>query len=168
MKTIWGFGGVRFAYLTNTATFTTADGKLSYEEVGNTYTAKDGTIKKIVKGYRARCSIKIWNNIDAEAYALLDLFNILTSAQGNAITTYPRYNVATGSTLEYQMILASNIEMIDVAQVEVGQYIELSFIGTQLLSSIAQYLTNPDIYLVIDENDNQIVDESGYTITMEL
>ena len=171
MRSVWGFGNARFYYNGTTVTFPSAQGQLWFQQVGNQYVAKDGTLRNILRGYRAMMSIRLWNTAADGSDALLiqSLFSMITAANGAAITVYPRYEASTSSTLEFPSILTSDIKLIDGApNVAVGQYIDLDFACIYLLSQIPTLIDNPSIYLVIDENDNQIVDESGYPITMEL
>ena len=172
MKSVWGFGNARFYYNGTTVTFPSAQGQLWFEQVGNQYVAKDGTLRNILRGYRPKMSIRLWNTAadGSDAVLMQSLFSMITAANGAAIIVYPRYEASTSSTLAFASILtSSDIKLIDGApNVAVGQYIDLDFACIYLLSQIPAFVDNPSIYFVIDENDNQLVDESGNTITMEL
>jgi hypothetical protein len=172
MKSVWGFGNAKFYYNGTTVSFPAAQGQLWFQQVGNQYVAKDGTLRNILHGYRAMMSIRLWNTAadGSDAVLMQSLFSLITAANGAAITVYPRYNASTSSTLGFPSILTStDIKLIDGApNVAVGQYIDLEFACIYLLSQIPTLVDNPSIYSVIDENDNQIVDEYGNPITMEL
>lgn len=165
MNTVWGFGGARFEFDT-TIDFATATGKIRFAQEATTKKAKAGNIKQIMHGWRPMASIKIWNVIDSDAISIVALFDMISAANGNPITIYPRYDSTTGSELGYDFICTTDIEMIDVALVPVGQYIELEFTGSQRISTIPTFINNPSTGIMVDESANVYVDDAGDTYTM--
>jgi len=160
MITLWGWGGVKFEY-NDTIEFAHGEGRITFQQDQNTYKSKSGNMIKRLNGYRALINVKIWNDTDTDAAGLKSLFSILNDAGSNAITIYPRFDSVSGSTLSYEVYCNSDISMIDIAQVPVGQYIELEFIGSELLSEIPTLSSNPSTYYVIDNSGNTVVDASG-------
>jgi len=165
MNTVWGFGGARFEYDT-TIDIATATGLLRFTQDANTYRTKAGTIKQIVNGWRPMAKIKLWNVVDQDAIDIVGVFDMISSANGAALTIYPRYDNTSSSTLSFEFICTTDIEMIDVANTPVGQYIELEFTGYDLLDRIPAFINNPSIENMVDESANQYIDDLGNTYTM--
>jgi hypothetical protein len=165
MNTVWGFGGARFEYDT-TIDIATASGVLRFVQDANTYRTKAGTIKHIVNGWRAMAKIKLWNVTDQDAIDIVGVFDMISSANGAPLTIYPRYDSANASTLGFELICTTDIEMIDYANVAVGQYIELEFTGYELLERIPTLIDNASTMNMVDESDYQYIDDLGNDYTM--
>jgi len=166
LKTVWGFGAV---YFSGVANFPTGTGTITIMQEAADRTARDGTYRHRVLGYRAKINVKLWNSAadgsDADNIALL--LDSLGALSGVA-TISPRYDAATASTLSFTCICTSDYSMIDVANVPVGQYIELTFVEITRQTSIPTLLSDPATVYVLDESGNSVVDESGNKLTAEI
>jgi len=163
MKTVWGFGGI---YFVGIADFTTSTGTIRIMQEGVDRIAKDGTYDHRIKGYRARISVKLWNSASdgSDAVKIANLLDTLSALEGK-IAICPRYNLSSGSTLQFNVVCVSDYAMIDVANVAVGQYIELEFVELTRSTSIPTLLSDPSTLYIVDENANSVVDENGNKLT---
>ena len=164
MNTVWGWGGIRFEYDT-TIDFVKGEGTLRFTQDANTYRTKSGNMMHIVNGYRAMVTAKLWNLVAADAINIAALFDMISQANGAAISVYPRYSSSIQSGLSLEMICISDIGLNDVALVPVGQYIELEFMGSELLPAIPTLIDNPSTDYYVDESANQYIDDLGNIYT---
>jgi len=160
MDTIWGFGGARFE-LDTTVDFTSAIGKLRFAQEATNRTAKAGNLKQIMRGWRPMLKIQLWNILDGDAADIVAVFDMISTANGNPITIYPRYDSTSSSDLNFDFVCTTDIEMIDLADIPVGQYIELEFTGSQRLNTIPTFIANPAVGIMADESGNTYVDDAG-------
>ena len=166
IKSVWGFGGVRFEYDT-TITFTHGQGSLWFQQVNNIYTAKSGAVTNILRGYRPMMSIKLWQTESdgSEATLFQQLINMLNDANGAAITIYPKYDASTSSTLSYDMVLTSDINIQDTANnVAVGQTLDLQFTGAYLVNAMPTLVDNPSTFYLIDHLGQNVINHLGQKI----
>ena len=94
------------------------------------------------------------------------LFNILSNCHESGIMVYPRYSKATGSTEGYLCHLSGNISPQDIANVPVGQWIDLEFKSINLVSRIPTASDYPDYYNLITSNGDNITTTNGKNITV--
>lgn len=168
-RTVWGFGGVKFEF-DSSIEFPKAAGTLWFQQVGKIYTAKNGEQVNLLKGYRAMISVRLWNNNadGSDAILISELFDMISAAHGLPISIYPRYEPTVSSGLEFECILTSDIKMVDISNVAVGQYIDLEFSGAYLIDRIPTFVDNPASYYVIDIDSNTVTDINGNILTMEM
>jgi len=69
--------------------------------------------------------------------------------------------------LAYDCELVSDVSMQDIAETEVGQFIELVFRGRERISSLPTNLSDPQTDNWVDEALNQFVDESANTYQLK-
>lgn len=171
MRMIWGFGGAKFSQPDNelyTKTFPNAIGTMWVEEESSSWITRSWKSVKVVHGYRVYMRIRLFN-VDLgmnNANQITGLFNILSNCHESGIMVYPRYSEATGSIQGYLCHLNGNISPQDIANVPVGQWIDLEFKSINLVNHIPTASDYPDYYNLITSNGDNITTTNGNNITV--
>lgn len=172
---MWNFGGVRIAGVDGGAdiSFDTdeAMGQVEFDEVvAGSFVTNNGTVYKRTLGSRAKIQIQIVNIKDGTADKISNLFNYLNIARTSAyalsagrdepIGIYPRFNTdyATGENLKFDCYLNSSVSALDIAKLNIGQIINLTFGGADVINIPAESLP---IYTAWE------VDDAGTIRTLE-
>lgn len=161
IKTIWGYGSLKIISLDGltSITFGNSIHKLYYQKVNLRQTSITGKLFQTQIKFRPiiQCSIVSCTSEDIEN--LLRLVDILNSGVFYIQPQFSSLNTVNNTFECY--IETQNIDFQHIASAQLGQIIDLSFIGRYLESSMADNYSNPELYDLIDELQNLIVDQSG-------
>ena len=173
MRMIWGFGGAKFSQPdieSYTKTFPNAIGTMWVEEESSSWITRNRKSVKVVHGYRVYMRIRLFN-IDLgmnTANQITGLFNILSNCHESGIMVYPRYREDTGSTEGYLCHLSGNIAPQDIANVPVGQWIDLEFKSINLVNRIPTANDYPEFYNLITTDGDNMVTTDGDNLIMRI
>ena len=171
MRTVWGFGSFRIGTdSSNYAEFTTRMGRIRFVEEFNEYTTLSGSFRRISKGWRPEIDVKIYNLLTDDWQDVVEMFDHInqTKPLNLPLWVQPRYDSdSDADVLAYDCELVSDVSMQDIAETEVGQFIELVFRGRERVSSLPTNLSNTQTNDMVDQLGNKYVDESGNQYTLK-
>jgi len=171
MRTVWGFGSFRIGTdSSNYAEFTTRMGRIRFVEEFNEYTTLSGSFRRISKGWRPEIEVKLYNLLTDDWQDVVEMFDHInqTKPLNLPLWVQPRYDSDSGAeVLAYDCELVSDVSMQDIAETEVGQFIELVFRGRERVASLPTNLSDPQTDNWVDEALNQFVDESANTYQLK-
>lgn len=171
MRTVWGFGIFRIGTdSSNYATFSTRQGKITFVEEFNEYTTLSGSFRRISKGWRPMIEVRLYNTCATDWQNIVELFDHINQVKPGDLPLWvqPRYDSDLGAeVLAYDCELVSDIGLVDIAEVEAGQYIDLVFRGRERVTSIPTNASDPTLDQWTDEDNDQYVDESGNTYQLK-
>lgn len=129
-KHIWGFGGVKLATSTHSATFSNAIGEMRFEPITQTYTTLDQRLYAINLGWRVHIECELVNACDNDYSTHQSLIDVLNDHYfgGADLMVTPRYST-TDDSLSYICKLSSGVDYQSVAPVKAAQRIRLAFDG---------------------------------------
>ena len=162
IKSIWGFGSLKLRTDTLSVQFPYSMHNLYYEKANYRQTAITGKIHDTDIIYRPmiECTIAL---CQGDQQKLATLVGILNSTY---LYVAPQYSDTNTGNIQYQCLLDSNVVRFDqLSNAQVGQTINLVFIG-RYLDSLPTHMSNAQIYNLINELDQTIVDQSGNTIIL--
>lgn len=168
-KAIWGWGGFKVVYGTETVTFDTAFSTLGFEKETISKRLIDGQIYEKLRGFRAYLNAEIFNYDDGDSTKIQTLISIINNsmADNSPIIITPKYDAAyTSWTGTFR--LDSKLQFEDIAKnIFAGQSIKLDFIGAVLLPSMPDNVSNPDevlrTYDSTDTTNLRVYDSSDST-----
>ena len=140
MKTVWGFGGVRFVYGTIDVEFSGAHGDIIFKPIIETLINDEDSIVTRLHGYNVEIETSGIYNLTTDSYGdYIDFIDILSqlisSDSQNTVLVYPKYN-SSYSNLSYSCILDSDVSLKDIARVEAGQVLNLKWKAVSKVESI--------------------------------
>ena len=163
---IQGFGGVKFMSSTETldAEFTTGYGTITYTPKFLRYENVDYELIQRFLGYRVSIEVNIYNFKDTDYIQMQNLFRIINSTISETGTGYliifPKYDVAQTGNLYFEAIPDSEVKLISIARVKIGQTLKLKFIVPDL-KHLTTSTGNLDLANWVDESNNKMVDQNG-------
>jgi hypothetical protein len=164
MSSLFGWGGVYITGDSEPATFATSFGNVSYEKVDVRNTTIDGKIIVHPKGWRAVIECELFNTSAADVLAFQRLAALVSISQETStpLTVYPRYTATdAGSVRAYTCFIDSEFAPRDIANVDIGQTINLRFVAQELITYLPTNYSGQTVLPFIDESDNQYVDENA-------
>ena len=162
MQTIWGYGSLKLTNLNNSISvqFSNSIHSLGFE--------KQNYRQKAISTYRHQtqilyspiieCKISICNASEVSKY--ITLIQLLNEYTTNGLVIYPQFSNSNTQNNSYECLLDSNVAFKMVSDTQVGQTIELQFIGRRGVK-LPTNVSNAVISTMIDESGNTYVDESG-------
>ena len=165
MDMLFGFGGVRFDNGLDVIDFDYGRGIILPVPI---FSKRRENIDRMIitrqLGFRNNITIELYSRSDADVAKFRNLavmINSLTDdTEQQTMEVYPRYDSTAEINQSYEVILNSNFSVTDLANVPVGQKIELSFIAIEL-DGISTVTSDSSLSNWVDESDNRLVDESG-------
>lgn len=163
---IYSYGQPRFELGEKSVQFSdkNAPGKIWFEPEYDEFQTLGGDIIRNIKGWRARTTVRLYNlfTLDHEKHTdLIDMMNMSASAK-IPLRIYPRF--ATGKVLGFDMLPEGKFGYEDIANLDVGQYIELEFKSQKRLSEVPKLVNLPayllvavDGYLLISSEGNKVI-----------
>lgn len=167
MRSIWGFGGARFEKPESAEVaiqFDNALGQMWVIEDKSTWVTRSRKTVQIVHGYRVHMRIRLFNIGIApnDANSITELFEMISNTITTGIKVYPRYSLTNVSLLGFLCRLTSPIAPQDIANVPVGQWIDLDFESIELLDRIPSTNDIPEYYnLVTTDGDNMVTTDGN-------
>ena len=176
MKSIFGFGGVRVEMThgssneyTRVAWFDGSFSDITYEPImleRQNILYED--VSKLL-GYKTKLDVKLINLKDDDYFQfgqLISIYNLIKQYPNGVLSIYPEYNPDIPNPGVYNLKLVnmrinSDFNPQQIANVEIGQTLKLSFSGKSLLSWIPMVFTNQETTYWVDESNNRMVDENG-------
>lgn len=165
VKHLWGFGGVKLTCGGYTATFTNATGTMRFQPEEIVNTTLNGKIVKSFLGYRVLASMEAHNICATDYVQFQNLVDVLNAHfyGGTDIVVYPYYST-TDDNLSYNMQCTSEINPEQIARVKAGQKISLSFQSTERTEWLPSLTSDPDVFDWVDDDGDNIIDDSGNTL----
>jgi len=153
MSSVFGFGGV----MIETVEFPYSYGNISFERVDVRNTTLTGNILVHPVGWRPIIDVNLVSTEAADAVKLASVISLIAESQvtPRTITVYPRYtSTDAGSLLSYSCYVDGNISPEDIANVDVGQTLQLRFIGSTLINSLPTNYSNPVLSIRVTNGDD--------------
>jgi hypothetical protein len=174
ITSLWGFGGVKIVKDSITAEFDYAIGNVSYSPVYQ----QDGFIENIDRsivskliGFRPVVTCSFVNVQDSDylqfKYLLNILSNCVNSFDQESFTVYPRYDESVSDNIEIDCLLSpdSAIAIREiVSKSKCPQTLSLEFTGVDIVEVLPQNTDANSVPYWVEENNSNIVDESGNSI----
>lgn len=160
-KSIWGFGSLRLIRGETTIEFPYAIHQLSFQIISKRSQSISGRIFTTQMKFRPKikATIHICSSTDLESIIrFIQILNVPFST----ITVSPQYNAQNTQNVQYVCILDNKqLKFSQLANAQVGQSIELSFIAKELITSLPIHTSNYQIFNIVDHQGAYIVDASS-------
>jgi len=166
-----GFGKVKFENEETSVTFDVGRGRIKYVPVYDGAGLRDLNDRSVqfLKGFTQVVSVDLFTVSTDTVEKMKTLFIMLNRTidrnDSRYITIYPRFG-DTGADVNYDCQINSDVELQDIANVDVGQTISLEFIGMDVLP-LSTVTSDSTLDYLVDESGNNIVDESGNNFVMK-
>jgi len=134
MKSIWGYGSVKFVTDSHSVEFPTGIGQITYKKISIKVENINRDIIEKVLGYRVMISVELTNLLEDDYLLFSDLLTILNS--GEEITIYPQGE----GIFVTDVMLDSDVTFNQLHLLEIGQTIKLKFTNKDLVTSLNQYI----------------------------
>ena len=179
MNSVFGFGGVKFNMTygssleyTKEAYFSGSFSDITYEPIMlERQNVLYEDVSKLL-GFKSNLDVELINIKDDDwnqFLQLISIYNLAKQYPNGVLTIYPEYNSGIESPELYNlkldnMRMDSSFNPQQIANVEVGQSLSVSFIGKKLLSSIPLVFSQAEIYTWVDGDGTTMIDDDGDTL----
>jgi len=182
MITVWDFGGVKFYwdlpgsgwtsaavdFYGSDANHSVADGVFKYVPQYLQDTNVDHDIVSKFLGYRAELTIELLNIKANDGSAIANFFAAL-NVYYDTYELGAKVNVDTtgdGGVWVENLMLTSDISMININRLEIGQRLTLKFVAKELTQSIPTITSNSTQYDLIFNTDDALFNTDNAVIFM--
>jgi hypothetical protein len=168
-NTTWmNFGGIRLTDGVNVVDFTGASGRIKFKPDQSILESDNGHKESRLWGYWPFMTTdKMYTLQDDAAQVTFTkqlaamLSNLVLSSAQNVVTVYPRYDPDEPVNISYDCILASDVSPEDIARVECGTVIGLSWEAVDRVDTIPSIFSGETVNQLADESGNLLADEGG-------
>lgn len=159
---IWGFGSLKVRNSLYDVQFTNAFNNLNFIKQSLRQRSITGKLYQFGLRYRPIITSTITTCNETDVGELQQLLLILSNYQNDPLYVYANYNKDNTQNIQYQMLLDNDsIELQNIANIKVGQTIQLTFIGSYNYDYIPIYRSDVNIVYMIDQSGNTYLDQSN-------
>lgn len=165
IRTIWGFGSLNLRNTDSsiTARFPYSVHNLYFQKQNRRQQAITGLVHQTDAKFRPMitCNISLCSGDD-----IVTLISLVQLLNGTYFYVAPQYNTTNTQNVQYQCVLdSSQVVFEQLANAQVGQTIQLRFMGRRP-TKMPYHLSKNTQFYMIDESGNQFITSDGDNIIL--